>query len=166
MGLMKHKAFELFFKLALVLAILAALFFIVMHFLNVEVNQLFKRNNKKLKGNGFYTENNIHELDLEDELNKAIAEQNHKQIIRFYFLIILKLLHQYELIQWEIHKSNYEYLLELQNTPVLKEFKPASHYFDVVWYGNYAIAKEAYEGLSEEMKQLHKQVKEKLRSWT
>lgn len=84
-------------------------------------------------------EENLHETELEEYIQKAIKQQRYNVAIRLYFLAILKELSLNQSIYWKKNKTNREYLQELQRRVDYNDFKKTTLIFERVWYGNRMI---------------------------
>ena len=97
----------------------------------------------------------IHAIDFEEEIAQAIQQQNYRLAIRLMYLQTLKLLTDKALIQWQINKTNYEYLKELQSHTQYDVFKKLTHHFEYVWYGDLEIHDEAFQQIKSAFKQFN-----------
>jgi hypothetical protein len=123
-----------------VLIALVALAFVVYKIIGGNLSGIFSFNKKLKASNGFeYFEEDIHSQDLDKNLSNAIAKQNYRAAIRFYYLKLLKQLDLNELIQWEISKTNLDYQKELLNKNILDEFTILSGIYEYTWYGNFEV---------------------------
>ena len=88
-----------------------------------------------------YSENpeNIHELNLDDEIDRAIASHNFRFAVRMLYLKCLKQLNDAELIHWEINKTNADYSYELRDLEQRIEFNLLTRQFEYIWYGEFDV---------------------------
>ena len=112
----------------------------------------FKKKNKKVAEKLIYEDEDIHEINLENLLKEALDNQNYRLAIRYYYLISLKKLSDKKLIDYHKDKTNSEYLFEIENQMVRKDFSYLSYIFTYVWYGefdidnhNFSIAENKYK---------------------
>ncbi|MDR2122874.1 MAG: hypothetical protein LBP34_07090 [Flavobacteriaceae bacterium] len=82
-------------------------------------------------------EKNINEADLDTLIHNANKEKNYRLAIRFYYLKLLKLMDNRQLIEYEYQKTNYEYFYEIKNPKLKYLFKEVSFVFDYCWYGDH-----------------------------
>jgi hypothetical protein len=126
-----------YLRLLFVLLVLA---FIIYKIIGSNISGIFSRNKKLQKSNGFdYFDEDIHNQDLDKNLSDAIAAQNYRKAIRFYYLKLLKQLDLNGLIEWKISKTNYDYQRELTNNGILNDFKILSGIYEYTWYGNFEV---------------------------
>lgn len=82
---------------------------------------------------------NIHELNLDDEIERAIAAQNFRFAVRMLYLKCLKQLNDAGLIHWEVNKTNADYSHELHDTEQRLEFNLLTRQFEYIWYGEFNV---------------------------
>ncbi len=87
---------------------------------------------------------NIHEMDFDKLIQKALAQQKYREGIRLIFLHSLKVLTDKQFIHWQAGKTNHDYVNELNSGELKTYFNELSFYFDYVWYGNFPIKKDAF----------------------
>jgi hypothetical protein len=93
-------------------------------------------------------DDNIHELDLPELLKQALAEKNLRLAVRFYYLLLLKNLHDAGMIKWEKDKTNREYLSELFNKEYYyDEVRKLTRGYEEVWFSDHMIADESLRTL-------------------
>jgi len=89
-------------------------------------------------------EQHIHELDLNDLLNKALQQGNYKLAVRIHYLILIKKMSNAQLINWKKQKTNGEYLSEMYGNSLFENFRKSTNLFERVWYGDVEINKDKY----------------------
>ena len=90
---------------------------------------------------------NIHEIDFNDEINKAVHSGNYRLAVRLLYLRSLKLLSDQELINWQPEKTNQTYIDEIEDLERKQEFKMLTLRFEYIWYGDFSIDKEIFKVL-------------------
>ncbi len=94
-----------------------------------------------------YSEN-IHEIDMDDELEKAINVRNYRLAVRLLYLKSLKQLNDAGLIKWEPNKTNNQYSLELQDFDQRLAFNTLTRQFEYIWYGEFNIDADVFGRIS------------------
>lgn len=96
-----------------------------------------------------YTESleNIHEINFDAEIEKAVAQHNYRIAVRLLYLKCLKQLSDQSLIQWQIDKTNSAYIYELKDPEQKRIFGQLTHQFEYVWYGNFSINQQAFTSI-------------------
>ncbi len=87
----------------------------------------------------------IFSVNYEQELEKAIANQNYRLGVRLMYLHVLRLFSEKEIIQYKMERTNSDYLLQLYNTYYYKDFFRLTRNFEYVWYGKFDISAAAFE---------------------
>ncbi len=82
--------------------------------------------------------------DIQQLIQEALAKKNYRLAVRYYYLSILKLLSERELIDWQLQKTNDDYISELSESSLKAAFSKATLLYDYVWYGEFHIGQERY----------------------
>ncbi len=82
--------------------------------------------------------------DIQQLIKDALAQHNYRLAIRYYYLSILKLLSERELIDWQQQKTNNDYIDELSSSRLASSFNRATLLYDYIWYGEFDIDKIRY----------------------
>jgi hypothetical protein len=90
---------------------------------------------------------NIHEINFDADIERAIAQNNYRLAVRLLYLKCLKQLSDKNLIQWQIDKTNTAYIYELTDPQQKQVFSLLTRQFEYVWYGNFAINKQAFANI-------------------
>ena len=125
--------------------LLAILLFLIIRF-------FIKANTRSL----VYTQNNPNVVSLSEEeriiktaniqqlIEEALVQQNYRLAIRYYYLFILQLLTERDIIEWELQKTNDDYITELNESKFKSPFSTVTLLYDYIWYGEFNIDKEHY----------------------
>jgi hypothetical protein len=107
-----------------------------------------------------YTESteNIHEINFDEEIEKAIASHNYRLAVRLLYLRSLKQLSDNGLIQWQPEKTNSVYVYELNNPSVRQSFVSLTRQFEYVWYGGFNIDGAAFGNINQLFQNFKKQL--------
>jgi len=133
-----------FFKYFFILIGVAALVLLVLKLNGINVLNLFR---KKPYASLAYSESieNIHEIDFDAEIEKAIVVGNYRLAVRLLYLRSLKQLSDNGLINWQINKTNTDYVYELTNNQQREAFKQLTLQFEYVWYGDFLINADIFK---------------------
>ncbi len=125
----------------------AAIVFIILKLAGVDVRGLIKR--KPVDAGVPFTETleNIHEIDFDLNIDRAIAQHNYRLAVRLLYLKALKQLSDAQLIHWQIDKTNAAYVNELANPNQREAFAVLTRQFEFVWYGEFAINNHAFQNI-------------------
>lgn len=114
----------------------------------------FKKAPKKVAEKLIYEDEDIHETDFERLLKKAISEKNFRLATRYYYLSLLKKLTDLKTIEYHKDKTNTEYLFEIENKDIRKQFSEVSYIYSYVWYGEFPIDSYKFKTVEKKYKSL------------
>lgn len=103
----------------------------------------------------------IREKDIPQLIDKAMAEQDYRKAVRYYYLWILKNLKEKKLIAYQHDKTNQEYRKEIGDPVLAVRFKKITRLYDFIWYGNFSINKEQYQQIHNEFKRMENQLNQR-----
>jgi hypothetical protein len=132
-----------FLKSLVIVAIGAAVIYIVMKLIGGELN-IFARKAKAVDVPYQEYEDNIHEINFAEQIEKAIAQANYRLAVRLLYLQSLKKLSDRELIHWMPEKTNQTYISEIEDADRKAQFSALTRQFEYIWYGEFFIGKEGY----------------------
>lgn len=133
------------FRVLAVLAIVLVIYFIAKALINKEGQWIFGKNaNKK---NIIYSdaEKNIHLLDFEKLIKESIDSGERRIAVRYYYLWLLKVMAQNHYIEWDLEKTNSDYLYELKQASHREEFTYLSYLYNYIWYGEFEIDENTFK---------------------
>lgn len=142
-GLGNGPSSRFFGYIALAILIAFALF-IIFKVMGVDL-KIFSGKSKGVEVPYLETEDNIHEIDFNEEIDKAIDANNFRLAVRLFYLRILKQLSDADQINWQPEKTNQTYITEITNTASRSSFKNLTDQFEYVWYGEFAIDKQQFD---------------------
>ena len=135
-------------KYIFIAAGLAAIVLLVFKLAGIDMLHIFRR--RSMQAEVPYSESleNIHEINFDAEIEKAIAQHNYRLAVRMLYLRCLKQLSDADLIKWQIDKTNSTYINELNNTEQRKVFKTLTLQFEYVWYGEFIIDAAVFKNIN------------------
>lgn len=107
--------------------------------------KMFSKKSKTIAIPYHETEENIHEINFPEEIEKASASGNYRLAVRLFYLLSLKRLSDAQLIHWLPEKTNLQYQSELKNELQRQQFSQLTRQFEYVWYGEFMIDKEIFQ---------------------
>ena len=131
---------EIAMKIIAILVIIFVVYLIVKVLINKEGGWIFGKSAKKIKVSEI-TEEDIHSMDFSSAITKAKNEKNLRLANRYYYLWLLKSFSDKEIIEWDIEKTNADYLNEISNLELKKEFQFLSYVYEYSWYGEFDLTK-------------------------
>lgn len=92
---------------------------------------------------------NIEDIDISGEFDRARREGNFRLAVRLYYLALLRKLHEMEIISWKKDKTNRDYLSEI----FLKDFhfpeiRGLTFSYEAIWYGGRHVNEMSFQDLS------------------
>ena len=132
------------FKILCGLVLLVALYFVIRLMMNHKGNWFFSKKNEATPIDLQNTEQLIQSADFEQLISGIEKLGDTRQIIRLYYLWLLKDMKDNELIVWLPEKTNSDYLSELKEEYLRKKFSYLSYLYNYIWYGEFSIGDEDY----------------------
>ena len=132
------------FKLLCGLIVLVALYFVIRILLNHKGKWFFNKNDESIVIDINNTEQLIQSADFEQLISVIEKNGDTRQGIRLYYLWLLKDLKDHDLIDWHPEKTNSDYLSELKEETLRKEFSYLSYLYNYIWYGRFLIGDKDY----------------------
>ncbi len=139
------KGFGKFWEIVLYILIGGTLIYINRELARSTIKGLFYKSKKEISFKA--GDENIHEMDLDDLIEKSYREKNYALAVRYLYLQLLKDLNMRGIIQWRIDKTGEDYIREIKQ-PVFKSgFKDLTVLFEYVWYGEFPVDEEIYQSI-------------------
>src|SRR5690606_33817963 len=96
-------------------------------------------------------ETNLQATNVQQLIANAEKEGHLRLAIRYYYLWLLKVLTNAEIIDYDVEKTNSDYYNEISNKATKDYFAYTSYLYNYIWYGEFDVneaqfqkAKEAY----------------------
>lgn len=99
-------------------------------------------------------ENIIKNENIDDLISQALNAKNYRLAVRYYYLLILKLLSKKDIIAWELQKTNSDYLYEIEKKELKAPFADITRLYDYIWYGDFTIDEAKYNRVATEFDSL------------
>jgi len=137
-----------FLKYLVIILGISAIIFFILKMAGIDMFGLFR--NKSKKADLPYSESleNIHEIDFDSEIEKAVNQHNYRLAVRLLYLKSLKQLSDASLIDWQPDKTNSAYIDELNNPEQQGTFRTLTHQFEYVWYGEFPIDGNVFDRIN------------------
>ena len=135
---------EILMKVIAILIILFVVYLIVKIIINKEGGWIFGKSAKKITVSEI-TEEDIHLLDFNTIITKAKNEKNYRLATRYYYLWLLKSFSDRNIIEWDIEKTNGDYINEISNVELKSEFQFLSYVYEYSWYGEFDLTQTDFE---------------------
>ena len=145
-------AVAIFIKIVAVLIIIFVIYLIVKAVLNKDGQWIFGKSSDRKTIRYDEVEKNLRIADFEKLIGSALESGENRLAIRYYYLWLLRKMSDNHLIEWDIEKTNSDYLHELQNQSLKDRFAYLSYLYEYIWYGEFEFddntftkAKTAFE---------------------
>jgi len=115
-----------------------------------------KKNNSHLKEGEIIED--IRSIDFEVNIKKAYENKNYREVIRNYYLFTLNKLDEKGIIKWKKGKTNNEYLYEISEGNLKRNFSALNHYFEYAIYGEFDVS----ENLAKTSEGLHHKINQSI----
>jgi hypothetical protein len=91
----------------------------------------------------------VNTVDLSSQIEKCIQDKNYRLAVRYYYLWVMKILNESQLIEFNIDKTNQDYTQELSKRNTLSKdrlglFIQCTHYYEYLWFGNFVVSESAF----------------------
>lgn len=147
------------FKILYYIAVLAIIFFIVRSFLRKEGYWILGKKSDKLEIVSENIEIDLLETNFEALIKNSIINENYNLATRYYYLKTLKTLTEQGIIKWDTEKTNLDYLMEINDSKLQKQFQYISFIYDYCWYGEFKLNKDSYKEVENNFQSLLKHYK-------
>jgi hypothetical protein len=118
---------------------------IMIWFLLTSNVRLFQKKSSRIPANSNeLAVEDIFEINYDNEIAKAIKENDFRLAVRLLYLQLLKDLSNKNIIQYKQDRTNGEYLLQLLGTAYYADFFQLTRSFEYTWYGQFLISKESF----------------------
>lgn len=138
-GAETDKAINLTIYIGAILLTILVIYLIVRALMNDEGSWVFGRSSDKKVIKYDEIEQNIHTTDFQKLIHESEKNGEQRLTIRYYYLWLLKILSENEIIEWDIEKTNSDYQSEIKDTEIKADFSYLSYLYDYVWYGEFDI---------------------------
>jgi hypothetical protein len=126
-------------KVLAVVIIVFVIYLIVKALIGKEGKWIFGKDANKKTIHYSELEKNIHLLDFKKLIQESLEKGERRIAVRYYYLWLLKVMAQNHYIEWDIEKTNSDYLYELQNPVYKEDFTYLSYLYNYIWYGEFEI---------------------------
>jgi len=138
-------AMAFFLKLIPYLLLFFLIFLLIRFFIHANLRNMKNAALQKSAVGLSEEENIIKNENIDDLIQQAIANTEYRLAVRYYYLQILKLLSEKEIITWELQKTNSDYLYELNQHDLKDPFATVTRWYDYIWYGDFEIDEIKYQ---------------------
>ena len=151
-------ALSFFLRIIPYLLLILLIFILIKFFINTNIRRL--NNSKKNQNIVSLSEEEqiIKNENIEDLITNAVKEKNYRLAIRYYYLLILKLMSEKKIISWELQKTNNDYIHEINKTELRKKFTHITRMYNYIWYGDFPVNESKYKIVALDFTNLQKTI--------
>ena len=135
------KVITVTFKVLAVLILVIAVYLIA--------KSLYQKNDGRQKDALIHPSAGIEEelkrSDFEQLIEKTLQNGDNRLAIRYYYLWFLKKLSDREIIVWDKEKTDSDYLYEIKQPQLQKNFAYLSYLYNHIWYGEFTPDSKGFE---------------------
>jgi hypothetical protein len=113
------------------------------------IRALFYGKSASIEINFTEFDDDIHNIDFQDLITKAIQNKDYRKAVRLHFLKLLKELTDKNLIHWQIDKTNNDYTIELSKSKFSSQFNELALLYEFIWYGDFDLNEERFKSTIE-----------------
>lgn len=136
---------EIIVKILAIGVVLFVIYLIVKAIMNAEGQWIFGRSSDKKIIHYDDLEKNLQLVDFEKLIKEALKSGENRLAIRYHYLWLLKKLAAKEIIEWDVEKTNSDYLYEIKSTKLKEEFAYLSYLYNNIWYGEFDLEETTSE---------------------
>ncbi len=137
-------AFAAFLRILPYVLLGVLIFILIKFFLKVNANAMRQTKKDASFVSLSEEEHIIKNEDIQELISKAIANNNYRLAIRYYYLFILQKMTDQELIDWQLQKTNEDYLKEIEVIELKTPFRTITRLYDYIWYGGFSLDQARY----------------------
>ena len=135
------EAMPLIFKILLWACVIFTLFIAIT---KTRIYKLFY-SDKEIDSPDFEFSNSVDQsIDFDEAIRLQMEQQQYRQAIRLLYLKVINLLRIKEYIHFSKEKTNVDYLYDLTNDDLKRQFTTITSIYNHVWYGDVEIAEDQY----------------------
>jgi hypothetical protein len=132
---------------------------ILIWFLSSGDMSIFRRAPKKIKEKKADEETqDIYNIDFDKAITAAINEGNFRLAVRLQYLQLLRLLSDKNIIDFNPHRPNSDYVMQLFGTNYYPDFFRITRYFEYAWYGGFPVSASAFDRIRGDVMQFKNRV--------
>lgn len=117
----------------------------ILKLLKMDARGLFSAQKKRPQGVFLSSIENIQVQDFLLLADQAFQAGNLRVAARMYYMHVLKILDEQEVIVWTPRKTNQDYLSECRLPEIRSQFARLTYLFDYSWYGDFPVDKSLIE---------------------
>ncbi|POY41110.1 DUF4129 domain-containing protein [Flavobacterium alvei] len=130
---------DILLRVIAILIVVVVIYMIVKALMNKEGQWIFGKNSDKKIINYDEIEKNLHLVDFEKLIQNSLKSDEKRLTIRYYYLWLLKKMSNNQIIEWDVEKTNSDYLYEIKDEAQKEDFAYLSYLYNNIWYGEFEL---------------------------
>ena len=122
-----------------ILIVIVVIYMIVKAIMNNEGQWIFGKNSDKKIINYDEIEKNLHLVDFQKLIQNSLVSGEKRLTTRYYYLWLLKKMSEKQIIEWDVEKTNSDYLYEIKDQSQKEDFAYLSYLYNNIWYGEFEL---------------------------
>ncbi len=132
-------------RIVAILVVGFVVYLIAKAILNKQGQWIFGKNSNKKVFYDSDIEKQLFVTDFEKLIIETVVSGQNRLSIRYYYLWLLKKMSEKNLIQWDIEKTNSDYLYEIKNETEKENFAYLSYLYNYIWYGEFELDQTTFD---------------------
>ena len=138
-----------------------AIFIAILIWYLINNNFIFlKRKSTSVQTNHYQeAHKDIFSIDYATAIKEAVAQKDYRLAIRLQYLELLKTLAERQLISFMPDKTNFEYMLQMRNSPFYDDLSSVTRNYEYSWYGLFDITGPLYQQINNAFQRFKQKLK-------
>lgn len=138
-------AFNVFLQILPYLLLVILLFILIKFFLSVNARAVMHAKKNQSIVALSEEEHIIKNEDIQQLIATALTQKDYRLAVRYYYMYMLQLMSEKELIVWELQKTNEDYTQELKQQELMMPFAAITRLYNYFWYGEFPIDESKFK---------------------
>lgn len=138
-------AFNVFLQILPYLLLVILLFILIKFFLSVNARAVMHAKKNQSIVALSEEEHIIKNENIQQLIATALTQKDYRLAVRYYYMYMLQLMSEKELIVWELQKTNEDYTQELKQQELMMPFAAITRLYNYFWYGEFPIDESKFK---------------------
>ena len=101
----------------------------------------------------------VQSADISALIQEAIQKEDYRLAVRYLYLKSLQELDQNEFISYKFQKTNEDYINEIEQPKINRQFTKITRLYDFIWYGAFQLSKARFKKVQAEFVEMENSLK-------
>lgn len=138
-------AFNVFLQILPYFLLVILLFILIKFFLSVNARAVMHAKKNQSIVALSEEEHIIKNENIQQLIATALTQKDYRLAVRYYYMYMLQLMSEKELIVWELQKTNEDYTRELKQQELMMPFAAITRLYNYFWYGEFPIDESKFK---------------------